>query len=293
MPPSLPAFLEALSPSVRAALPPSEQLEATLEDLVARATAAWPGLTYGTDAFLRALGRRMRSAADVAPTLAQLHAEDLYLACACASGDPTALTAFDRELLAQVDGYLRSLGPAAVDEVKQALRSDLLVSRDGAPPKISTYSGAGPLAKWLRVSAVRQSLALQRSPAPVVDREDAAALNVADGAEDLDLQHLKARYRADFQSAFRETLAALPDRDANLLRFHYLDGLNVDQLGALYHVHRATAARWVGNARDALLDGTRKLLMARLQLARSEVDSLLKVVRSNLDLSLRRALKRS
>src|SRR5262249_51360296 len=66
---------------------------------------------------------------EVAPSL---HAEDLYLACACAAGNAAALAAFDARYLGQVKVFLGRMKPppALVEEVKQALRVRLL----GAPP---------------------------------------------------------------------------------------------------------------------------------------------------------------
>ena len=70
-----------------------------------------------------------------------------------------------------------------------------------------------------------------------------------------------------------------------------LDGLSIDQLAAFYRVHRATTARWIEAARQAVLDGTRKELIRRLQLSRSELDSVMRLIGSQLDVSLSRVLK--
>jgi RNA polymerase sigma-70 factor (ECF subfamily) len=51
-------------------------------------------------------------------------------------------------------------------------------------------------------------------------------------------------------------------------------------------VHRATAARWLEKARDALEQGTRALLVARLGIGDSSIDSLVAMVRSELHVSL-------
>ncbi len=54
---------------------------------------------------------------------------------------------------------------------------------------------------------------------------------------------------------------------------------------------RATAARWVASARQDLLDGTKAQLARELALSGEEVESVIRVVRSRLDLSVERLLR--
>ena len=49
-------------------------------------------------------------------------------------------------------------------------------------------------------------------------------------------------------------------------------------------VHRATAARWIGAAKQTVLERTQKKLMADLRLARDEVESLIRMVQSRIEL---------
>lgn len=58
----------------------------------------------------------------------------------------------------------------------------------------------------------------------------------------------------------------------------------------LYGVHRATAARWLADARAALGDAIRGELAGRLRIAASEVDSIVRLVQSRVDMSLDRLL---
>ena len=51
-------------------------------------------------------------------------------------------------------------------------------------------------------------------------------------------------------------------------------------------VHRATAARWVAHAREALVGGVRRTLETRFRIGSDELDSLLRLVHSRLELSL-------
>jgi RNA polymerase sigma-70 factor (ECF subfamily) len=142
------------------------------------------------------------------------------------------------------------------------------------------------LGGWLRVTATRAVLnwlkAQRREP---LDDDEAMLGSIEAPAEAPELQHLKERYRGEFSSAFRRAIHALEVRQRNMLRQHYIDDLSLEELGALYNVHRATAARWLGAARTALLEKTRDEISKALGLNRLEVDSLMRLVQSRLDLS--------
>jgi RNA polymerase sigma-70 factor (ECF subfamily) len=246
-----------------------------------RARAAWPQVVLD-----RSLYERHAAGFDPAPH------PDLYLACACAHGDPVAIALFDAEVLAHVGEFVRRIDPTPEfrDEVKQALRARLLVGEDGQPPRISQYAGRGPLGAWVRVAAVRAALRLTRGrgdqPLPLADERQLAATGL-----DPEAALLHARHQADYQAALRDALAALTARDRSLLRMHFVDGLTIDRIGAIYRIHRATAARWLQAAREQLVDETYRRLGERLQLSPAELESLTALVHSQLHLSLSPLLK--
>jgi RNA polymerase sigma-70 factor (ECF subfamily) len=96
------------------------------------------------------------------------------------------------------------------------------------------------------------------------------------------LELLRARYAGDVRRAFAAALAALTERQRAVLRQYHLDGLTIDQLAALHHINRATAARWVAGARLDVVTATRKHLVADAGVPKSEVDSIIRLVRSQL-----------
>ncbi len=57
-------------------------------------------------------------------------------------------------------------------------------------------------------------------------------------------------------------------------------------------MHRATAARWLQAARAAVLDGTQGELIRRLRLSRTELANVMRLIESQLDVSLPRLLGR-
>jgi RNA polymerase sigma-70 factor (ECF subfamily) len=108
--------------------------------------------------------------------------------------------------------------------------------------------------------------------------------------DDPELSILRAQYRDTVDAALRAALVGLDARARALLRYQLLDGWSIDQVGKLYGVHRATAARWLADARAALGDAIRTELASRLRIAASEVDSIVRLVQSRVDMSLDRLL---
>jgi RNA polymerase sigma-70 factor (ECF subfamily) len=117
------------------------------------------------------------------------------------------------------------------------------------------------------------------------DDDALATLAIADDAQ---LTPWKQQYAAAFRTAFAQTIASLDDQQRTLLRQHHLDRLTVDDLARLHQVHRATAARWVAAAREKLLAGIRKHMMNELAISGGELDSALRLARSQLDVSIHR-----
>jgi RNA polymerase sigma-70 factor (ECF subfamily) len=269
------------------------ELEPALDRMLAGARAAWPGVAISDEVFLGHLAGALRQAGapSVEDWLARGTASDLYLACGCALGDPAAIAALDAHHLAGLDPALRRLDlPAPViDDVKQDVRQRLLVADGARPPRIADFTGAGNLRGWLRVVAINAARQLLRRAARAGPAAELADV-VPQAADDAELELLKAHYREQFRAAFAVALAELSPRDRTLLRQHYLLGLGVGELGARYGVHRGTAARWLERCNRTLLNRTRRALVTRLRVARTDVDSILRLVRSRLEVSIRAAL---
>jgi RNA polymerase sigma-70 factor (ECF subfamily) len=79
-------------------------------------------------------------------------------------------------------------------------------------------------------------------------------------------------------------------RDRVMLRQHFVDGLTIDELGPLYGVHRATAARWIASAKEDLMTRTRREFMARARLSPKEMASVMRMVQSRLEVTLARLM---
>ena len=219
---------------------------------------------------------------------AELHHDDLAWAHALASSDPDALARYERELVPVIDGQLRRRGHSEdeIAELQQLLRVRLFVG-DGEGPRIASYTGSGRLRSWVLVSAMREAVRARQARAREPAFEDEALIALADRADLVpDAAVDKERYRRAVRAAFRTALQALAPRDRNLLRMNVIDGLSIDQIGAVQGVHRATAARWLERAREQIARTVRRELMTALGADPFEADELLRWIQSRIELSL-------
>lgn len=269
----------------------------TPDELTTNAQAAWP-IWPGTDApafrqFIESLSRGDGQADGVEVALEDLHAADLWLAFHAGRGIGPAVAALEATCFADLHAILRArrADPAEAEEVVQRVRHRLLVPEPGEPSRILTYGGRGELRAWVRVAAVRTWLNMKREkPVGAATAESAEDALVNQAAGDLELELLKGKYRETFRRVFLEALEALEPSTRLLLKLHYIDRLAMEEVGKVLGVHRLTVLRRLERARQELSEGTKERLEIELRLAPTEVDSLLRLIQSRLDVSLQTAL---
>lgn len=252
-----------------------------------RARRERPGLGVTSEAFGEFVASRLPDEG-VEAALETLHAGDALLAAGCLTRDAESLAVFSRELEPVIARAVRKVVRDQAQDADDACRRivvRLLYGEDGSP-KLESYLARGPLAGWVQVTASRFALNVVRDRRAVQRREDVRQLDERAASGDLELDHIRARYRDEFRDSFKEGLANLAPRDRNVLRYHLLDSLGIDEIGALYGVHRATAARWIHTAREHLLASVKRAFAARLKVSDAEFESLFFAVRSHLDVSL-------
>lgn len=264
----------------------------TVEDAWQRGSARWPDLRPSRSRF------EEQWAVGVKAGAVPVFVEDLFLARACLDGDPAGLRIFETTHVTQVRRYVARFGFSAGDlaEVEQLLRVRLLA---GPAPKLSQYTGAGPLARWIRVAAVRTAVNfLAASPnnrlAVDVEPEDALILAAADlPAEEQNVVNLlmTAQHRDLVREVLGEALAGLTDQEKTILRMFLLDGVGVEGIARVFSVHRATVARWLNGVRRRVLEVVNDRLSLRLGASASQVRSLFRLFRFDLSLSMRRLLE--
>jgi RNA polymerase sigma-70 factor (ECF subfamily) len=265
-----------------------EEIERALHAMVATARARWPDVVVRPAVFVEHLAKHVARDEPLLPALVRIEAADLYLAIACTLGDPAAMAAFERELMSHVVDAIARVDRSAdfVAETRQRLYERLFV---GDSPRIADYAGAGPLIGWLRIAAIRTALNLRRDEGTHHAAERLAAGDLAVGS-DMELAIVKAQYGEVVEAALQKALSKLSPEDRHLLRLHHLDHLTLEKIAGLHKVNRSTVSRWLARVRAFLLDEIKREL-AGLQLNAGTLDSLVRAVGSDLDVSLHGLLR--
>jgi RNA polymerase sigma-70 factor (ECF subfamily) len=271
------------------------RLDAALDAATAEAGASW----LSRDELAAELGRRLGADPGPAePWWRHLNPPDLHLAAGCARGVAAAIekleSVYGRELRSVAGRFARQ-GVVSADDLLQLLRNRLFLGSPEPtdPPRIASYTGQGSLRNWLRVTATRAFIdavrsADARNDLPIADELVAM---LPDSGADPELELLKRQNLAHFKHAFAEAVAALDSSDRVVLRQHLVEHLSIDQIGALYHMHRATAARRVVKAKDALLAATRAAMAQRMGLGPDDLASVLALIASRMEASVERLLR--
>ena len=270
----------------------SSERDSTFSAYLQAGRAAWPQLALEPEAFARQLSVRITSSDSALDTQGAVHASDLYLACACSAGDPTAIRLFERRFLDPTLAYLRTRGlrEDAESELRQSLLTHLFVSQQGVDPRIVKYRGQAPLLAWLRTVASRAAIDLLRQRQPMDSHSVSDLSDLRAREPDPELDYLKRLCRAELGRAFADILAGLSVREATFLRFHYLDGMTMEAIATLLRVSRRTVHRSISQCRVQIFEKTRALLSERLDISQSEFDTIMGLARSQLDLNMHELL---
>jgi RNA polymerase sigma-70 factor, ECF subfamily len=218
-------------------------------------------------------------------------AADLYLACACVERLPAAVAEFLGRFGKRIPVYLGRLArdPDLVAEVRQIVVTRSIVGDPGNPPSLNTYSGTGSLEGWLRATAVREALALNRRASRNTDGFE-AALEARTPWADHEISLFKQMYREPVSRAFAAACSQIGREDRALLRLHYVEGVTTANLANMYGISRATLIRRLAAARESLLERVKSALKDSARIADRDFDSILRLVQSQIDLRLSRVL---
>lgn len=257
-----------------------------IASVLQRAATTWPGISFSAAAFEKALHDRM-----ILEAASGEHALELFLATACAAGDSVAIDHFDRTFLARIGVFVARVSKERdfVDEVTQELRIRFFT---GDKPKLAQYRAEGPLEGWVRVVAMRTALNLIEAGKHVrhVTIDVSRWSQVLTTFVAADYKSERAQLHPTVQHALTAALEELPSRSKALLRLHFVERLNIEEMGLIYRVHRATVARWLTTIRTQLFIRVEEMLSIRLNVSPSECRSLIDLVRDDLHASLSRIL---
>lgn len=240
------------------------------------ACEAWPAIELGAKRFAELVADK-----DVGDGGDVQHLSDLYVACAALEADERATAVLQRWVRAAANQSIAATRSSdyGVDELVQDLLVKLLV-RDGERlPRLSQYTGRGPLRSWLRTCAINECLARRRKSNPQVPTADVAELAPA-SRDEPELELLKGSNLTAFNAALTEAFAGLQAEGRVLLRFYYVDHLQHWEIANLLGVHESTISRRLSRIRERIEQGVR----SRLEGSHGGVWNL---VQSRIDVSLR------
>jgi RNA polymerase sigma-70 factor, ECF subfamily len=254
--------------------------EAEIGELHLAGQRRWPSIAVSLETFAEHC-RRLPDVGHGTP----LDAGDLFLCCACLTGQPAALEAFERENVAVAEAAIRRVDDddEFVRDSLQELWKRLLL---GDQAKLRSYSARGPLPAWVRVVATRVALDRRRADKRHAKREVALPESLVASETSPEVSAIKARFGHAFQAALRRAVARLSEQERNVLRMHVVGRCSIDEIGVAYGVHRATAARWIERARTKIYDEVRSELCAGNRLTVSEFRSLATLLGAEIELSL-------
>jgi RNA polymerase sigma-70 factor, ECF subfamily len=258
------------------------------KDLVGRVIAAglsrWPSLIIDAEQLARHLDKLGLRLDDVTPAIAA----DLFLAFACLANVPNAVQSFHKTYGPLVTATARHFDRSGglTDELWQRLALLLFVREGERPPRIAEYRGRGPLSAWLRACAKRTALRLVRidSLEMLVTRE-ALAEEISDTC-DQELALLKSHYGELFRVELLEALGELPARDRMLLQLNLVAGLSTTRIAKMYHRNQSSISRQLQKATASVFMLVKRRLHLRLGVATAELDSLIDLARSHIELTL-------
>jgi RNA polymerase sigma-70 factor (ECF subfamily) len=227
--------------------------------------------------------------------LSDERAAEIFLAGACACGVAAAVDSLQSRYLDRIAQVLsRGRNPTLVEEAVQQTAAKILVARRGRPPEIADYSGAGPLGGWLRIVALRTLIRMEKQQNRALDPggaggdEGGVPVPAPDNPE---LAYLRKKYNAALEGALADAWEAMPPDVRLLLRLRYQDNVGIDGIAGMENIHRATAARRVRKAEEMLVLHARALLRERVQASDTEIDSVMRLIRSQIHLSARRIFR--
>lgn len=260
------------------------------DELLGRAATAFPQ----TDlvAFAADLARHATATPDPLGYLRTVRAEDVALASACATGAGWALAQFEQLYFREIDRAYARVKRSAVDpqDFTQRMRERLFVATAERRPRIADYAGQGDLRTWFRVAVTRTLTTEAMRPRRDVPSDDGEMGEIVSPGNDPELELLRRKYTDEFRAAFRRSLDAMESRDKDILRRVVVERLGIDALATVYDVHRATAARWVQRAKEGLVRGVKRDLEKNLRVPGNELESILRLVASEVDVSVRALL---
>jgi RNA polymerase sigma-70 factor len=266
----------------------AQAIDLLLGELTDAAEAQWSDFRLDRSAFAKRLMAAVEDEdGDPAVMLRRVHVVDLYLAFACEQRIPAALGAFAAMYLSSTDQYLRPLGNSGVraEDVRRELEDTLLFGRTKAPSRIGQYRGHGPLRSFVTTVARNIALTMLRPRREnLISDFTGLASQLSAPIESL-RGNSTARYETIVHDAVRSALLALDRRQRTIVRLHLVRGATFTQIGRMLKVHQSTVSRSFEAALRTLYARIRHDLRDLHGLSDSEMRSIIRDVRSRIDVT--------
>jgi RNA polymerase sigma factor (sigma-70 family) len=210
-----------------------------------------------------ALSRAGAPAAELDDTLAALHLDDLALVAACLEGRAEGW----ESLVARHQQALIKAGHAMAGDEGAELAEGLLGDLFGVDGKgrarrlpLESFHGRARLGTWLRTVLAQRLVDRwrQRRREEPMDDHAGALLDHSHGQAEARLDH--GRVRAAVQRALDAALADIAPVDRARIALYYGRGLNLAEIGRVFHEHEATVSRKLARARRAIEQAVRRHL---------------------------------
>jgi RNA polymerase sigma-70 factor (ECF subfamily) len=259
----------------------SSEVEAEQRRAFVLGKTAWPNVELEMDRFVE-FAQRHSITTDAPVEILQ----DVFLACACGHGEPTALQCFHERYFHVVAAAVRSFdaSPQFADEIYQRLSESLFVSGPGVEAKIQRYKGQGPLAGFVRTAARRIGMRVSAAAARF-QGEEALAQEFSLASEVETTLH-KLQCRDVINRALCIALRQLSRRERLILRMNLVEKVSTTRVAAMYKVSQPTVSRWIQRSARTIYDTVKELVCDELDIETRELDSLLSLVRSQIEITI-------
>ncbi len=260
--------------------------EARLRGILRRCRATWSDLEFDARVYVEALAKRVADHADPVTEAEARAVEDLYLGVACGTGAPGAVSAFARAHepgLRAIHG--RFSAGVSFDDFRQTLYEKLFT---GERARIRSYAARGSLQAWVKIVATRLLSDLR---VPAETDYDTVLVSTIMPPDDFANTLVKQQLRPAVKLAIQQSMQALSARQRVLLRERFIHGLSLAELARLHRVHRVTVSKQLAKARAAVRSTLQERLADTLGSDAGQIDSILRLCVSQLDVRFEELLR--
>jgi RNA polymerase sigma-70 factor (ECF subfamily) len=256
--------------------------DADLEGAFSTGGKAWPSIALPRETFVSYLVAHVLSPAEVDDD----RLRDLFLACACAHDSPGALQCFRAHYFSVVTLAVKSFddSPAFAEEIYQRLSNALFVDDGARRAKIVRYNGRGTLAGFVGTAARR--IALRMTASSKRFQGEAELIEQFSQFNEQETTLMKVRYRETFNRALAIALRQLEKHERLVLRMNLVERVSTTKIAALYKVSQPTVSRWIQRAARNIFAMVKDLVCEELDIDTRELESLLLLVRSQIEVPI-------